>query len=113
MSLWARIKNHFIAERIGPAGMQQIPKMLSEADQRKRDEALLQQGTCPSCMTPEAMRLGPEGGSAQNCMCIACREEFNLAFLGGVVLLDRMGKASPDRARSLYGWEADTTTTTH
>ena len=80
----------------------------TDRSQKQEHEALLQQGTCPKCRSKESMRLGPEGGSSQNCMCIACREEFNLFFMNGVTILDYLGRASESRAKSLYGWEKDT-----
>lgn len=79
-------------------------------DQKQWDEELLTKGTCPDCLSPESMRLGPAGVSANNCMCIACRHEWNLLLLNGVTILEDMARASEDRARTIYGWEKDTAT---
>lgn len=77
---------------------------MSEAEKKRHDESLLQRGICPECR-PESptMLLGPAGGSAHNAMCAVCRHEYNVAFINGVVLLERMGVASPERALSVYG----------
>jgi hypothetical protein len=76
-----------------------------DGSQKAYHEGILQKGTCPKCLTRETMWLGPQGGSAQNCMCGNCREEFNLFFMNGVTILDYMGEADERRARTVYGWE--------
>lgn len=78
--------------------------------QKEEDEQYLADGTCPDCLTKLSMRLGPAGCSANNCMCIACRHEWNLFLLNGVTILDDMGRATEERARQIYGWEQDTAT---
>lgn len=96
----------------GGSDIEVVPPPAEPLTPKQQDEELLTIGTCPDCQTPESMRLGPEGGSATNCMCIACRHEWNLLLFNGVTILEDMGRASEDRSRTIYGWKVDTATPT-
>lgn len=68
------------------------------------DAGLISFGTCPECLANESMRFGPVGGVTQNLMCIDCRAEFSVAFTEWPpILLDRLGRTSDERARTIYG----------
>lgn len=68
-------------------------------------EAALQRGKCPDCGGGPLIE-GPSGGAATNYLCDNCLSEFNLGFFGETVfLINRNGKASPERARTVFGRE--------
>lgn len=74
---------------------------------KEKAESMLAKGNCPECGALDCIIMGPEGGSATNCMCTKCRHEWNLFLMNGVTILDDLGTASESRARSLYGWTPD------
>lgn len=98
--------------RSGRLDIEVVPPPAEPLTQKQQDEELLAIGTCPDCQTPQSMRLGPAGCSANNCMCIACRHEWNLLLFNAVTILEDMGRADEDRARTIYGWKMDTATPT-
>ena len=77
---------------------------MQPARSKERDEHDLAHDICPECRSKGQVVLGPQGGSATNCMCLNCRHEWNLLLLNGVTILQDMGTASEGRASSVYGW---------
>lgn len=102
MSRWDDFKEAF------PKLVRWHREVKAEVDQT--DRSLLQKGTCPSCKTPDAMLLGPRGGAARNVACSICGQEFNVLIHDGnvVAIVQRMGKASSDRLRTVYGLSMST-----
>lgn len=63
---------------------------------------------CPDCGAELRLFLaGPAGGMSQNVMCGECRHEYNIATLGGhLILIDDLGTADAARQR-FYGFIED------
>jgi hypothetical protein len=70
----------------------------------ERLEELPSDGSCPDC-GERPLLSGPVGGAARNIMCAHCLSEFTVLDGFGQII-DRNGKASPERARTVYGIEA-------
>jgi hypothetical protein len=91
MSILGRISSFFRPE----------PQM----SQSEKDQAALSKTPpeCPDCGSTHLIS-GPRGGAAQNVACATCLSEFNvIAF--HMIIIDRMGKLTPERALSVYGIE--------
>lgn len=63
---------------------------------------------CPDCGGPiERFLAGPSGGMSQNVLCNTCHHEYNIANLGGhLVMIDDLGIADEGRLR-VYGVTGD------
>jgi hypothetical protein len=71
---------------------------------QEKVDAALADNRCPDC-GERTLFSGPRGGAAVNMACGTCLSEFNiLIFAGPPRLLHRMGKLSPERARTVYGF---------
>lgn len=73
-------------------------------DDRDADQKALDDRKCPDCGSIHLIG-GPRGGASQNIACATCKSEFNvLNMMGQLMLIDRMGKLTSQRAK-LYGIE--------
>jgi hypothetical protein len=68
-----------------------------------KDQKALAEHRCPDCGSIHLIG-GPRGGAAQNVACATCLSEFNIIAFHNI-LIKRMGKLSPERARTVYGIE--------
>jgi hypothetical protein len=103
MGLWKKALDTIFRREYGTSS-------LDREAQKIHDAALLAKGTCPSCKTPNSMLVGPRGAAARNIACGQCHEEFNVLMHNGqCFIIERMGRAPPDRFRSIYGAAVSTT----
>jgi hypothetical protein len=83
-----------------------IERSSREGEHLTPDECRLvfQTGRCPDC--GGGLSPGPSGGISRNCACLICSSEFNLTWLPGAVIGERISDKGPrelgDRA-NLYG----------
>lgn len=61
----------------------------------------LENGLCPDCAGK--LIVGPWGGSGRDCVCEKCHKEFVICPDIGNLLVQRLGKCSPERLKSVYG----------
>jgi hypothetical protein len=87
-------------------GFKRIERSSKEMDHLTSDEGRLifQTGRCPDC--GGGLAPGPSGGLSKNCACMMCGSEFNLTWVTGAVMGERISDRGPrelgDRA-NLYG----------
>lgn len=76
-----------------------------QATEADKDQAALSKSTpeCPDCGSIHLI-AGPRGGAAQNIACATCLSEFNVIAIH-MILIQRMGKLTPERALWVYGIE--------